>query len=103
MKLNVIFIAIILFTVNSSIAQAESSKTKQAELDKACESARQVALKPRKIEIYSECLTKFKKSKSVCQQEADTYNGNRINGAPMFYELLACENAFKFRNKSTNQ
>ncbi|WP_114326968.1 hypothetical protein [Candidatus Colwellia aromaticivorans] len=95
-----ILMTIVLFTINGSIALAHSTKTKQAELDKACETDRQIALKPRKNEIYHECLTKFKKSKSVCQDEADVYNGNRINGAPMFYELPACEKAFQFRKKT---
>lgn len=95
-----IFIAIAFFAINSSIAQADATKNKQAKLDKACEAARQVALKPRKDEIYHECLTKFKKSKLVCQQEAYVYNGNRINGAPMFYELPDCEKAFTYRKTS---
>ncbi|PHR85379.1 MAG: hypothetical protein COA59_03240 [Colwellia sp.] len=103
MRKKELFIAIILFTFNSTIAQAEATKNKQAELDKSCEDARQIALKPRKDDIFHECLTKFKKSKSVCQQEADIYNGNRIKGAPMFYELPECEKAFQFRKESTNQ
>ena len=96
-----IVIAIVLFSFNSSIAKA--TKSKQAKLDKSCEVARQIALKPRKDEIYHECLTKFKKSKSVCQQEAEVYNGNRINGAPMFYELPDCEKAFTFRKNQLNK
>lgn len=98
-----ILITIILYALNGSIALADSTNTKQAELDKACEVDRQVALTPRKNEIYNECLTKFKKRKSICQDEADAYNGNRINGAPMFYELPSCEKAFEFRKKSTNK
>lgn len=101
MRKKYIFIVIAFLAINSSIAQADATKNKQAKLDKACEAARQVALKPRQDEIYHECLTKFKKSKLVCQQEADVYNGNRINGAPMFYELPACEKAFTFRKTST--
>jgi len=81
----------------SSTLLANAKKTEQAKLDKACESARQEALAPIKKEIYQECITKFKKDKSVCQRQADAYNGNRINGAPMFYELPACVKAFEFR------
>ena len=78
-------------------------KDKQVTLDQACEAARQIKLKPRRNEIYQECSQKFKKSKSVCQSEAKAYNGNRINGAPMFYELPACEKAFAFRKKNAKQ
>ena len=86
-----------ILTMNSSVAVAQ--KNKQAELDKACEAARQVALKPRRKEIYKECRDKFKKSESVCKKEAKAFNGNRINGAPMFYELPPCEKAFEYRKK----
>ncbi len=92
-------ITISLITLYSSTVLANTTKIEQARLDKVCESSRQKALEPRKKEIYQECLTKFKKDKSVCQQEADAYNGNRINGAPMFYELPACVKAFEFRKK----
>ena len=102
MKTASLLLIIVLMTSYSSVTMAHATSTKQAKLDKACESARQKALEPRKKEIYQECLTKFKKDKSVCQQEADTYNGNRINGAPMFYELPACEKAFEFRKKQTH-
>lgn len=94
-----VFMFTLLMISYSSAVLANTAKTEQAKLDKACESARQTALEPRKKEIFQECLTKFKKGKSVCQQEADAYNGNRINGAPMFYELPACVKAFDFRKK----
>lgn len=93
----------LLFIFNSSIALADANKIKQVELDNACEAARQMALKPIKDEIIHECLTKFKKDYLVCKQEADSYNGNRIHGAPMFYELPACEKAFQFKKDTTNQ
>lgn len=85
--------------INSIASVAFAHKGEQVILDKACEDARQVALKPRKKEVYQECRQKFKKSESVCQEEAKAYNGNRINGAPLFYELPACEKAFTFRKK----
>jgi len=99
LKLSWSFLAFILITASLSV-HAESKK--QAELDIACEKARQVALTPRKKEIYNECLNKFKKSKAICADEANVYNGNRINGAPLFYELPACVKAFEFRKQSAN-
>ena len=86
-----------LLTIASSIVMAK--KDTQAELDKACEAARQIKLEPRRKEIYKECREKFKKEKSVCKKEAKAYNGNRINGAPMFYEIPACVKAFNYRKK----
>lgn len=92
-------IIITLTALYSSTVLANAIKNEQNKLDKACESARQIALEPRKKEIYQECRVKFKKDKSVCQRDANAYNGNRINGAPMFYELPACVKAFEFRKK----
>jgi hypothetical protein len=84
-----------------SIALAHEKK--QVTLDQACEADRQKALKPRKTEIYQECRQKFKKSEKVCKAEAQAYNGNRIGGAPLFYELPACEKAFNYRKKQANK
>jgi len=81
----------------SSVAMANDKK--QAKLDQTCETARHKALKPRRKEIYQECRQKFKKSEKVCKREAQAYNGNRIGGAPLFYELPACEKAFEYRKK----
>ena len=102
--LSTIPLTIVIFMVSISTASvAFAHKDEQAKLDKACEDARDIALKPRRKEIYLECRQKFKKSKAICKEEAKVFNGNRINGAPMFYELPACEKAFKFRKKNATQ
>ena len=103
MKITSLLLIMVLMALYSSVTMAHSTTTKQAKLDKACESARQKALLPIKKEIYQECLTKFKKDKSVCQRQADAYNGNRVKGAPMFYELPDCEKAFEFRKKQSQR
>lgn len=95
-----LFQALILVIVVYSVDTAAfAHKGDQVKLDQACEDARQIALKPRRKEIYQECVQEFKKSETVCLSEAKAYNGNRINGAPLFYELAACEKAFIFRKK----
>ncbi|KGJ87749.1 hypothetical protein [Colwellia psychrerythraea] len=91
----------VFIVTNSITSVAFAHQNEQKKLDKACEAARKIALKPRRSEIFQECRQKFKKSESVCHNEAKAYNGNRINGAPMFYELPACEKAFAFRKKNT--
>jgi hypothetical protein len=99
MTTHVLSIFTLTIVINSFTSVAFAHENKQIKLDQACEAARQVLLKPRKKEIYQECRQKFKKNDSVCQDEAKAYNGNRINGAPLFYELPACEKAFAFRKK----
>ena len=92
----------LVIVINSSVgSMAYANEGEQVKLDQACEAARQVALEPRRKKIYQECLHKFEKSEAVCLSEAKIYNGNRINGAPLFYELPACEKAFVFRKKHT--
>jgi len=100
-KLLALFVLSITLLSTSSVALA--SDKKQTSLDQACEEARQKALKPRKKEIYQECRQKFQKSEKVCKREAQAFNGNRIGGAPMFYELPACEKAFNYRKKQASK
>jgi len=99
MTTQLLSIFILTIVINSFTSIAFAHKDEQVKLDQACEAARQISLNPRKKEIYHECRQKFKKSEAVCHEEAKAYNGNRINGAPLFYELAACETAFSFRNK----
>lgn len=82
----------------NGLAMASEEKGKQAELDAACEAARQAALAPQRAEIYRECIDKFKKDAAVCEEEAAGYNGNRVGRSPLFYDLPECEAAFENRN-----
>ncbi len=77
---------------------ANERLNKQAELDAACEAARQTALAPKKAEVYQECIEILKKSAEVCEQETADYNGNRVGVAPLFYDLPECEAAFEYKN-----
>ena len=96
---NLLILFLLTPAIFSGSASAGDSQGKQAELDAACEAARQVALAPRKADIYQECIDKFKKNPEVCEQEADGYNGNRVGGSPLFYDLPACEAAFEYQHE----
>lgn len=99
-KLNTIVMMISLpLALSMVIFDATSKESQQSILDKACEDARQEALKPRRLEIYNECRDKFKKSEEVCKRDAQAFNGRRIGGAPMFYDLPACVEAFNYNKK----
>ncbi|MGE5815586.1 MAG: hypothetical protein ACM36C_13950 [Acidobacteriota bacterium] len=81
-------------------AAAETVKerqARQAELDQKCEAARQVALAPRRQEIYAECIDRFGKEEDVCRKDANAYNGTRIGASPLFYDLPECVEAFEYR------
>jgi hypothetical protein len=85
----------------SSAAASETEQTlrqaRQAELDRACEAARQLALAPRRREIYEECINRFGKEEDACRNEASGYNGNRVGATPLFYDLPECVEAFEYR------
>lgn len=89
-----------LFLAASASAIADQGDAeKQAELDRRCEAARDKALAPIRDDIYQECLEKKRGDEAYCRRDADGYNGDRIGGAPRFYELPECERAFDFRNR----
>jgi hypothetical protein len=81
----------------ASETEEDLRQARQAELDRACEAARQIALAPRRQEIYEECINRFGKEEDVCRNEANGYNGNRIGGSPLFYDLPECEEAYAYR------
>jgi len=87
-------------SICNGLAIADDRQNQQAELDAACEAARQTALAPRKAEIYQECIDKFKKSVEVCEEEASGYNGNRAGRTPLFYDLPECEAAFEYQKNN---
>jgi hypothetical protein len=72
-------------------------QARQAELDRACEAVRQVALAPRRQDIYEECINRSGKEADACRSEANAYNGNRIGATPLFYDLPECVEAFEYR------
>ena len=90
---------VMILCLSSAAAQTDEDlrQARQAELDHACEAARQVALAPRRQEIYEECINRFGKEETVCRNDANGYNGNRIGGTPLFYDLPECEEAFAYR------
>ena len=97
LRVTSVILFVFVTTIYNGLATAEDRQNKQAELDAACEAARQASLAPRKSEIYQECIDKFKKSAEVCEEEADGYNGNRVGRSPLFYDLPECEAAFEYQ------
>lgn len=90
---------IALLVAGAAGAADKGEAEQQAELDRRCEAARAKALAPIRDDIYEECLEKKKGDEAYCRRDADSYNGERIGGAPRFYELPECEQAFEFRNR----
>ena len=100
LRVTSVILVVAMAALSNGLAIANDRQSKQAELDAACEAARQAALAPKQAEIYQECIDKFKKSVEVCEQEAAGYNGNRVGRTPLFYGLPECEAAFEYRKNN---
>lgn len=88
----------VLVAVCASASGAEGERAaRQAELDRLCEAARDRALEPLRAEIYQECVDDQRKDPGYCRRYADGFNGERVRGAPRFYELPECVEAFEFK------
>jgi len=88
--------------VASSAVQAEKSgkerEAKQAELDAACEVARQKALILVRAQFVDECVeNKQRPDRASCERFYADYGESSANQAPLFYDLPECEKAHEYR------
>lgn len=83
-------------TITAS-ASDDTRETRQAELDAACEAARNEQLIPLREEMVKTCVEKQEfDSQSECESYYSDY-GERAGGRqPMFYDLPACVEAFEY-------
>lgn len=87
----------LLLVVLPLAARADDRASRQAELDRACEAAREEALGPIREELREDCLADGKDA-AFCRRQAEGYNGARAGGgAPLFYDLPACAAAFEYQ------
>ena len=72
---------------------------KQAELDAACEVARQKKLILARAELIEECVeTKQRADRATCERfYADYGESSANNQVPLFYDLPECEKANEYR------
>ena len=89
-----------------SVAQTDDDRrAKQAELDAACEAARQQAIAAAKAEYIEECVEKeMRPDRAACERFYANYGERAGNRPPLFYDLDACVVAQEFRTsyRSTN-
>lgn len=95
-----LLLIVLAFLLVSPVSAKQTREQKQAELDNACELARETKLKPIREGFVEECVTnKEKPSREHCERFYADY-GNRMGGrAPLFLDLPECDAAFEF-NKS---
>ena len=73
----------------------------QAELDAACQAAREKKLEPKRRQLVEECVQKGDKSREECARFYADWDG-RIGdtGARMFFDLPECEKALDHQRSS---
>ena len=92
----VVFISLLTTTV-----YADSS---QAELDAACEQAREKKLAPLRQNMVQECIAKGEKSADECNRYYAEWDGGRGAGqSKRFYDLPECERAFDNQRDSSGR
>ncbi len=71
---------------------------KQAELDAACEVARQKELVLVRAQYVEDCVEKKQRpDRASCERFYADYGESAANQAPLFYELPECEKAHEYR------
>ena len=99
MQLLLLSILVGLSATSLVIADSKSSR-KQAELDQACEVAREKKLAPERKKYIEECVTrKQKPDRASCERFYADYGNRSGNRAPLYYDLPECEKAFEYRKR----
>ena len=81
-----------------SLADSARDK-KQAQLDAACEQAREKKLKPLRDRFIEECVAnKEQPDRNSCETFYSDYGAQSGNRAPLFYDLPECVKAFEYQN-----
>ncbi len=84
----------------ASIAVGFSSdrNATQAELDAACEAARELKLAPERAKFIEECVLRdVRGSREACERFYRDYGAQSGRRAPLYSDLPECLRAFEFR------
>lgn len=85
--------------IAGSAAADRNRDQKQAELDAACEAAREAKLAPLREKFVEECVkNKEQPDRGSCEVFYSDYGAQSGNRAPLFYDLPECVEAFDFQN-----
>lgn len=98
---------VVFATLACAAAQADTSaeerEARQAELDTACEVAREKALVSAKTKSIAECVEKKQRpDRASCERFYADYGQRSPNQAPLFYDLPECEAAHEHRTSYRN-
>lgn len=79
-------------------AGEDDRAARQAELDAACEAAREAKLAPLRAQHIEECVAKEQRQdRAACERFYADYGNRSGNQAPLFYDLPECVAAHNHR------
>lgn len=86
-----------LFLASASLASDDERAARQAELDRACEGARELKLRPIRQQFIEECVREGQfETREECERFYADYGGRTGSRAPLFYDLPECVKAFEY-------
>jgi hypothetical protein len=101
-RLNLMIAAVLaaLLTLASADGMADRDREqKQAELDAACEAAREKKLAPMREQYIDDCVeNREQPDRQSCEAFYSDFGAQSGNRAPLFYDLPECVEAFDFQN-----
>jgi len=93
----VLIIILVLLAASPALSD-EARQAKQANLDAACEAARQEKLAPIRKQYTDDCVaSKELPSREECERFYADYGERTGRKAPLFYDLPECVAAFNFQ------
>lgn len=95
-----IVLALLGTVAGAASATDQDRKARQAELDAACEAARQAKLAPLRARYVEECVAKQQRpDRDSCQRFYADFGNRSGDRAPLFYDLPACVAAHEYRKQ----
>ncbi len=99
----IVISAMLSFTAAQAIETEADRQARQAELDAACEAARQKKLVPLKQKFIDECVEKKQRpDRAACERFYADYGERTGSQDPLFYDLPECVKAFENQRSYRN-
>lgn len=91
-------LCLLLFLPPSGLQADPDREQKQAELDAACEAAREKKLAPLRDQMVKQCVRdKEQPDRAACEVYYSDYGARAGSRAPLFYDLPECVKAFDYQ------
>jgi len=98
-NINATLCVLMLLTVSLNSRADRNREERQAQLDAACEAAREAKLAPLRQQFVDECVENGDQpDRKACEAFYADYGAQSGRRAPLFYDLPECVEAFEYQN-----